>query len=158
MRPWIGIGLIVGIAFALLIGDKAMAKDSILASAIQGRLVDASGQPAAGVEIVRSWRFDGATDQDTTTTDARGLFALPAQHSKKRIGFLRRSVGTPSIKVTVVARMSSGEVTLAKYFKNSYDANSEGPGEAPLYFECGPSGQAEGFPFGTCRLVGQPPR
>lgn len=148
---------LVALCVTLLGGMSAMAEDDVVASPITGRLVTEAGSPLSGVTVTRTWTRDDETGSDTSTTDANGrfAFALVTRPSKQR--WWRRPV-EPAILTIVSAEVPSGEVVLMRYVKGDTVENGEHGGR-PIYVECRsdiePNG--EGYFFGTCRTLDNPP-
>lgn len=128
--------------FALLFGAAFLAgvlmvfgKSLVLMSAMEGRLIDADGQPAAGIRLVRSWdwAWRNLQGQDETTTDENGAFRFPAVTGRSLTA--RLLPHEPSIRQRIIAHHASGTVEIWLARKGNYDDNGELRGR-PLRVLC----------------------
>lgn len=125
------ITLLVG-----LVANIGTANAMVLMSEMEGRLVDAAGEPAAGVRLVRTWDWAWRNRQgsDETVTDAQGYFHFPAVTGRSRTA--RIVPHEPSIRQTITAHHANGETEIWLAIKRNYEANSELAGR-PLRVICG---------------------
>jgi hypothetical protein len=103
----------------------AFGKTLILASEFEGRLVDADGNPAAGVEVVRTWEWAWTSDtgSDSAQTDGDGRFSFGVVTGSS---FSARLVPhQPVIHQEITANGPSGPVLLFSVDKQNYDPDSE---------------------------------
>lgn len=130
----------------------AFGKTITFFSDMTGRLVDASGAPQPGVEVVRTWKRspEDAPSVDRTHTDANGLFRFAAATGTSVMAsFLP---GTPVIKQEITAAGPHGPVTLWKAVKTNFDPNGElGGRRLDLVCRIDAEPDGNGPAWGTCR-------
>ena len=114
-------------------------KPLVLMSAMEGRLIDADGRPAAGVRLVRSWNWawPNQQGQDETTTDENGAFRFPAITGRSLTA--RLLPHEPSIRQRIIAHHPSGPVEIWLARKGNYADNGELQGR-PLRVLCSLAG------------------
>lgn len=122
-----GIVGIAMLAFAISLAEAPMAfgKTLVLASQVNGQLVDEGGAPQPGIKIVREWRWvwNDKTGADETTTDNDGRFSLPEVTETSFWAGL--TPHEPKIDTTVTAQAPSGSVLLFEVSKRDYAPDAE---------------------------------
>lgn len=141
-------------AAALVLGATGVfAATYVMASALQGVLVDGAGQPAADVPVTRrwTWAWNGRTGSDRTVTDAQGRFAF--EEVSVSPGLTGRLPHAPGIGIEITAELPDGALTLLDLKKRNYDADGELDGK-PFRIRCRTDLEpdARGFFWGTCTL------
>lgn len=138
----------------------AFGKTLILASQFNGKLIDASGAPQAGVQVERTWTWAWGDEsgRDEATTAEDGSFSFPeVTGSSWSAGLIPHS---PSIEQEVIAQGGDGPVLLYAANKSTYDRDSEnnlderlkGPGvNLTCRIDLKPS--ADGPFWGTCQAT-----
>lgn len=103
----------------------AFGKTLVLASQFNGKLVDGSGAPQAGVKVTRTWTWDWGdeTGTDETTTAGDGSFGFAEVTGRSWSAGLVPH--TPSILHEVTAHGPQGPVLLFAYDKGSYQPDTE---------------------------------
>ncbi|MFO7855086.1 MAG: carboxypeptidase-like regulatory domain-containing protein [Paracoccaceae bacterium] len=150
---------VLGAALALGGGEGAMAFGGglVLASATEGRLVDAGGAPAAGVVLRRrwSWGWTGREGEDRAETDAEGRFRFPEVTGSSLSA--RVMPHEPSVRVEIEAERGDGPLTILSYQKATYaagwEAESAGLSEFRLLCRIDAEPSADGLFWGTCRAA-----
>ncbi|MGY6587018.1 MAG: DUF6795 domain-containing protein [Wenzhouxiangella sp.] len=125
------------IALLVALGSNiTTANAMVLMSEMEGKLVDASGEPVAGVRLVRTWDWAWRNRQgsDETVTDAEGQFHFPMVTGRSRTA--RILPHEPSIRQTITAHHAGGETEIWLAIKRNYEENSELAGR-PLRVVCG---------------------
>lgn len=132
--------------------DVAIGKTLVLTSAVEGRLVqDASGKPASGVTVRRSWTWgwNGREGAEETVTDSEGRFRFGEVTGRSlTAGILPHE---PGVRQEIAADLPGGALTLLSLQKSNYDRNGELNGR-PLRIMCRADLEpdARGFFWGTC--------
>jgi len=151
---------VLGAALATAGGEAAMALGGglVLASATEGRLVDAAGAPAAGVGLRRrwAWGWTGTEGEDRAETDAEGRFRFPEVTGSSLTA--RIMPHEPSVRVEIEAeRAEGGALTLLSYQKATYaagwEAEASGLDEFRLVCRIDAEPSADGLFWGTCRAA-----
>ncbi|MEO1493589.1 MAG: carboxypeptidase-like regulatory domain-containing protein [Pseudomonadota bacterium] len=152
--------LIAPLTLIFLFAEAPMAfgKSLVLASQFNGKLIDSSGAPQAGVKVSRTWNWawgdESGSDEATTAED--GSFSFPeVTGSSWSAGIVPHS---PSIRQEVKAQGPSGDVLLYSVNKSTYDTDSEnllderlkGPG-VNLICRIDLEPSADGPFWGTCQ-------
>lgn len=128
------------LALSLVIGaNMALSATLVLMSGMDGRLVSASGAPAANTRLVRTWHWawTDTRGQDETTTDAQGRFRFPPVTGRSMSA--RLMPHEPDILQTITAQAASGPVEIWSARKANYRENGELQGQ-PLHVLCGLNG------------------
>ena len=123
MAKW-ALALLFGVAVlagALMVFGKSL----VLMSAMEGRLIDADGRPAAGIRLVRSWdwAWRNLQGRDEASTDENGAFRFPAVTGRSLTA--RLLPHEPSIRQRIIAHHASGTVEIWLARKGNYDDNGE---------------------------------
>lgn len=113
----------------------AFANPFVLMSEMEGRLVDASGEPAAGVGLVRTWDWAWRNHQgsDETITDANGRFRFPAVTERSMTA--RLLPHEPNVTQVITAHHGVGETRIWLAVKRNYNDDGELAGR-PLRVLC----------------------
>lgn len=144
------------LATALFLGGASMAvgKTITLASAMTGQMVDASGAPAAGVTVVRTWRMNDKQGEARAVTDAQGRFAFPAV--EQRSFFAAILPGTPVIDQQFTHDRDGSPAMFLRLTKLSFAPDAELEGR-PLNVVCRvdaePTPGPDAIRRSTCRIV-----
>jgi hypothetical protein len=107
----------------------------VLASQMEGTLVDKDLQPVPNVQVERTWHW-GWNDKkgsNVSKTDARGRFEFP-----KVTGFSLLAAALPverQIQLTITAQGPKGPVELFSLIKQDYADRSELKGK-PIHIVC----------------------
>lgn len=132
------------------------AKTYVMASRMEGVLVDGAGRPAAGVRVTRrwSWAWNGRNGADVTVTDAQGRFVF--DEVRLAPGLTGRLPHAPGIGIEVTADLpgtSGGALTVLDLKKRNYESDGELDGR-PFRIRCRTDIEpdARGFFWGTCVL------
>lgn len=141
-------------AAILALGTNAMlAKTYVMASALQGVLVDGDGTPAAGVRVTRQWTWgwNGRTGSGDAVTDADGRFSFPEVAVSP--GLTGRLPHAPGISIELSAEIDGADLTLLDLKKRNYEPDGELDGK-PFRIRCRTDIEpdARGFFWGTCEL------
>lgn len=136
----------------------AFGKTLYVFSEVNGLLVDAAGNPAAGVTVLREWNVGatGKSGQEETTTDAGGRFSFPEVTQRSLFAGLAPQRATVD-QALYAFRPDGQQVLLYTLSKSNYDRDGEiegtsyrGPGLNMICnVEAEPS--ADGEFIGTCR-------
>ncbi|WP_116085463.1 DUF6795 domain-containing protein [Tropicimonas sp. IMCC34011] len=131
----------------------ALAKDFILCSPVDGRLVSEDGAPVSGADVTRAWTWGKKTGADTVTTDASGGFSFGTVTGRSFLASLLPH--EPVVEQVFTAVADGSATTILTLYKHDYNLNGELDG-APLRMECtaGAEPAAGGFFYGTCRPMG----
>lgn len=117
---------LIAILLVIAGGSMAFGKTLILFSKVNGTLVNASGAPAAGLPVRRSWRADGPNveGEDTTTTAADGTFSFPEiTHSSFLASFIPQSA---TVAQEIHATSANGyERLMYALDKSNYERDGE---------------------------------
>lgn len=124
----------------------------VLASALEGRLLDGEGgRPVSGVTIKRnwSWAWTNREGSDETVTDSEGRFRF--QEVVGRSLTAKFVPHEPSVRQEITAELPGGSLTLLSLQKSNYETNGELGGQ-PLRIACRTDLEpdASGFFWGTC--------
>jgi hypothetical protein len=143
--------VVLATIFLTLGASMAFGKTFVLCSSFSGKLVTGNEQPAAGIRIVRSWKwgFNSQSGSDETTTDSEGRFQLPPVTGKSLFAGL--APHEPSIGQEIVAHGPNGPVVIWSADKSNYDMDGELDGrkiDAICSLDKKPS--ADGLYWGTC--------
>ncbi|MEM6487230.1 MAG: DUF6795 domain-containing protein [Pseudomonadota bacterium] len=155
MERWLARGaavlLVLAVSFGVITaGGPAMAKEIVLFSAVDGRLVHADGSPATGVRISRNWRRGSREAGDEATTDGTGRFAFP--EIAETPGFFASLLpGSEPTVQRMTAHAESGDVLLWQAIKNSPERHAELEGK-PTKIVCRVDAEPGdgGLYWGTC--------
>lgn len=136
----------------------ALGGSFILASALEGQVVDTAGAPAADLALERrwSWPWTGETGAQTARTDAEGRFAFPEVTGRSlTAGWVPHE---PNVRAELVAEGPEGPVMLLAIAKSSYAAGSEALKvglSPPLRVRCRIDAEpsADGLYWGTCEAM-----
>jgi hypothetical protein len=125
--------------------------EQYICSPMQGVLVTASGAPASGVPVTRSWSWRGKRGEDTSVSDAQGRFSFDEVLPKR--GFFGRLPAEEAISQNYVADTASGPVNILSLTPRTGPLNHESQGK-PFSVTCDVSKEPGhgGFWYGTCRL------
>ena len=139
------------IAVVLILGGASMAfgKQVVLFSAVSGKLIDAAGNPQAGVRIERKWDWKGSPKSDETVTGEDGTFQFPEVNDRSIMASVLPH--EPVIGQDMIAHGPNGPVNIWGHTKHSYDANTELDGR-PLNLSCRIDKEPsdDGLYWGTC--------
>ena len=107
----------------------------VLASQMEGTLVDRDLHPIPNTRVERTWdwSWNGKTGSDVSTTDPQGRFAFP-----KVTGFsifARMPIVQPNVTIRVTAAGPEGQVLLLGLIKDNYADRSETRGK-PFNIVC----------------------
>ncbi len=91
-----------------------------------GGVVTLAGKPVAGVEIVRTAKFDDKDFTDKTTTDVQGKFHFDPIFSTSLLKW------DPSIFQTIVMNYQGKEYRGWRLMRTNYEVNGEVDGNKPL--------------------------
>ena len=149
-----GIVVAASLAAAVLGGARmADAGPMVVASAMAGRLVDASGRPQEGLAVTRRWSMAGDEGEQTVVSDAQGNFAF--SEVTRRRGLMRRLLPTnPSVNHAYT--LPDRGLTLMEFQKTNFARDGEWGGR-PLRVVCrvdAEPGTDGTFFWGTCRPAG----
>lgn len=125
------------LALVILLGARMAFSDTlVLMSEMEGRLVNASSEPAAGVRLVRTWNwaFRNEQGQDETSTDANGVFNFPAVSGRSLTA--RLLPHEPDTYQAITAYHPNGPTEIWAASKTNYRYNGELQGR-PLRVLCG---------------------
>ena len=129
------------------------AKTYIMASRMQGVLVDGADRPASGVTITRrwTWGWNNRSGEDRAVTDAQGRFGF--DEVAVRAGLTGRLPHAPGIGIVITADLPAGPLILLDLKKRNYDPDGELDGK-PFRIRCrsDTEPEARGFFWGTCAL------
>ena len=129
----------------------AFGKSLVLCSPFSGRAMTQAGEPAAGITVVRTWKWgwNDKTGTDRTTTDENGKFSFPVVNGSSFSASLLPH--EPNVLQTITAHTDSGEVEIWSATKKTYDLNSEMKGR-PVHVKCfvDKEPSADGLYWGTC--------
>jgi hypothetical protein len=135
LRPGSGTVKLVTLAWLLLIGIVTASCGEIkfdpmlvLASHMEGTLVDKDLRPVANVRIERTWEWawTGKKGSDVSTTDTQGHFEFPKVTRFSVTAFLPHQ---PQIYTDIIAHGPAGPVLLYQQTKPDYDDRSETDGK-----------------------------
>jgi len=100
----------------------------VLASKMEGTLVDKDRRPVPNVRVTRTWDWgwNGKKGSDVSTTDALGHFEFPKVARFDLTAFLPHQ---PQIDLTITAESSAGPVLLLLLTKQEYTDRSESDGK-----------------------------
>lgn len=129
--------LVILAALAILTGaSMAFLNPLVLMSQMDGTLVRSSGEPAAGVRLVRSWdwAWGNRRGSDETATDAQGRFSFDRVTGRSMTA--RIMPHQPVIRQIITAETADGAIEIWRARKGDYDDNSELLGDA-LQVLCG---------------------
>ena len=130
---------------------KAMGK-MCLFSAVRGVVLD-HGKPVAGARIERSykWAWKDQAGADETTTDAQGVFTLPAIWGRSLLGSILPH--EPFVEQTILIQYGGATYNAWMLDKRDYDENGELDGR-PISLLCKLEAEPvhHGRVFGICEL------
>ena len=129
----------------------ALGKTFVLCSPFSGTAVTQSGEPAAGIEIERTWvwGWNDKSGTDRTVTDENGKFEFPiVEGSSFTASFLPHE---PHVDQRIIAHPASGDVEIWFAAKKTYELNSEMEGRpTKVVCDLDKKPSADGLYWGTC--------
>ncbi len=134
--------------FAAIVVTGCVPMPSIrtIASDLSGTVADRNGAAQSGVALHRHvyYHWTDYTQDDETTTDAKGHFLFPAIHKGSVVAIAHQ----PVINEELSADVDNQRVILWKVTKMDYEAAGENHGR-PFTLRCVLDGQT-----GSCEIVG----
>jgi len=144
----------IGLAIISIIGSSCLDIDMgigfVLASHMQGTLVDKDMRPVPNVRVERTWDWplNGRKGADVSVTDEKGHFEFPKVTRFSILGFVPAE---PNVQLTITAHGPRGPVEIFSVIKKDYKDRSETDGR-PFDIVCDvdgePGGTASGY-WGT---------
>jgi len=142
------------LAYYLFSGSR----EFTLCSPMEGKLIDAQGNPKAQIEVVREWRWGSLSGISSTITDNNGRFEfglIKATTFSSLHAFLSTYLPQePAVRqVYHVVGKDGGKVEFLSLNKNNYDMNGE-VGNMKFDVTCNLDAQigTTGFYYSNCSL------
>jgi hypothetical protein len=130
----IAVLILVGVVNAAC-GESRVGPMLVLASHMEGNLVDKDMRPAANVRVERTWDWgwNGKTGSDVSTTDAQGRFEFPKVNGFSL--FAKIPLAQPQVAIRITADGPEGAVVLFSLMKVNYADRGETDGK-PFKIVC----------------------